>query len=151
MDPLTTKIPPHSLEAEQAVLGCILLEPAGLALATERLVPTDFYKEAHRRIFAVMQDVARAGRVPDQIVVADALRQADALEEIGGRAALAELVEEASTLTQLQSYISVVRDKAGLRELIRVGAELIGRAYENGNGPVELFAIAQSQLETVGR
>lgn len=148
---LTSKSAPHSLEAERAVLGCILLEQGGLALATERLASGDFYKDGHRRIFDAMCAVAGAGDVVDLLTVSEALKNADALDAIGGPAYLAQLCDEGTTLTQMQSYVAIVRDKAGLRELIRLGTDLVGRAYENGHGPAELFALAQIQLEAAAR
>jgi len=149
-DLLTSKIPPHSLEAERAALGALLLEQEAWPRGLEILCPTDFYKESHRKIFTAMARTVEASGAVDIVTLSEALHQADQLEEIGGPAALGQLVEEAAILPNLDQYAAIVREKAKLRDLIRIGTEIIGRAYENSHGPAELFALAQAQLEALG-
>ena len=91
---LTSKIPPHSLEAERAVLGAILLEPESLPKAVEILKPADFYKEGHRRIFATMLGLFERSEPVDLLTLSEELRRSGELDEVGGPAALASLVEE---------------------------------------------------------
>lgn len=150
-DLLTSKTPPQNLEAERAVLGALLLEPGAWPRILERLTAEHFYKEAHRTLFATMISVQQAGSPIDLVTVADALRQRAELDEIGGAPYLALLVSEAAILHNLDSYAALVRDKAALRELIRAGTELIGRAYDNGQ-PAEVLAAASAKaLDTIAR
>ncbi len=114
-DHLTSKVAPHNLEAERAVLGLLLIEPSALALARESLQPSDFYKDGHRRLFASMCAVADAGQGLDLITVGDALRREAALDEIGGPVYLAQLTDEATLLTELPSYCRIVAEKARAR------------------------------------
>jgi hypothetical protein len=149
-DLLTSKIPPHSLEAERAVLGALLREPGAWPQILELLGPFDFYKEGHRKIFAAMTHLHAAGRGVDLLTVDEALKQADELEEVGGPATLALLFEEAGILPRLPDYAAIVRAKAELRNVIRLSTELIGRAYEH-QAPLELLTHATSEFELLTR
>src|SRR5919201_3576711 len=96
---LPGKIPPHNLEAERAVLGAVLLEPAILPRAIELLTPDEFYKDAHRKIYAAMLRLFDRSEPADLLTVSEELRRAGQLEEVGGQAALATLMEEATVAT----------------------------------------------------
>jgi hypothetical protein len=150
-DLLTSKIPPHNLEAERAILGALLLErdawPRSLAL----LEPSEFYKEGHRKIFAAMVRTVTAGGALDLVTLSEALAASGELAEIGGPATLGQLVEEAAILPNLAQYAAIIRDKAQVRDLIRVSTETIGRAYDNGQPTVELLAQATAALEQLTR
>lgn len=150
-DLLTSKIPPHSLEAERAVLGALLLERDAWPGALELLEATEFYKEGHRKIFTAMAGVVAAGGQVDLVTLCEALKTAGELEEIGGPAALGGLVEEAAILPNLAQYAAIIRDKAQLRDLIRVSTDTIGRAYDNGQAPVEIISRTTAQLEQLAR
>ena len=129
-DLLTSRIPPHSLEAERAVLGAVLLERESLPKAIELLKASDFYKEGHRKIFDAMIGLFERNEPVDLLTVSEELRRRTELEEAGGPATLAGLVEEAATAAHLLSYGSIVREKALLRDLIRIATEIIGQSYE---------------------
>jgi DnaB-like helicase N terminal domain/AAA domain len=150
-DLLTSKIPPHSLDAERAVLGALLLDPESRPRVLDRLTPDDFYKQGHRKIFAAVLALAAAGAPSDLITVSEQLRRAGELEEVGGPAALGPLLEEAATLAHVDSYAAIVRDKASLRELIRLGTNVIGRAYDNGVPPAELVTAVTRELEEIAK
>lgn len=127
---LTSKIPPHSLEAERAVLGAILLEKDSLPKAVEILKPTDFYKEGHRKIFDSMIALFERSEPVDLLTLREELRRRGDLEEVGGEVALATMVEEAATAAHLLTYAGIVREKALLRDLIRIATEIVGLGYE---------------------
>ena len=129
-DLLTSKIPPHSLEAERALLGAILLERESLPKAVELLKPSDFYKEGHRKIFDTMIALFERNEPVDLLTLSEELRRLRLLEEVGGPSALAELVEEAATAAHLLAYGAIVREKALLRDLIRIATEIISESYE---------------------
>jgi replicative DNA helicase len=135
-DLLTSKIPPHSLEAERAVLGAILLERESLPRAIELLKPSDFYKEGHRKIFDTMLGLFERNEPVDLLTLSEELKRQNNLEAVGGPAALAALVEEAATSAHLVAYGSIVREKALLRDLIRVSTEVISQSYD-GSQEVE--------------
>jgi len=150
-DSLTSKIPPHSLEAERAVLGAILLERQNLPKAIGLLKPDDFYKEGHRKIFHATLSLFERNEPVDSLTVSEELRRRSEMDEIGGPAALAMLVEEAATAAHLLSYGRIVAEKALLRDLIRLGAGVIGRAFEDAWPPAEILAGMTRELEVLAR
>src|SRR5262249_61151504 len=104
--------PPHSLEAERAVLGPVLPERKGLRKAIELLKSTDFYKEGHRKIFQAMISLFERNEPVDLLTVSEELRRRSELDEIGGPATLAAIVDEAATAAHLLSYGGIVRHRA---------------------------------------
>ena len=143
---LAGKVPPQSLEAERAVLGAILLEPNLLPRAVELLIPEEFYKEAHRKIFAAMIQLFERGEAPDTIMVAETLRRDGVFEEVGGHTVLATLQEEGTVATQFAAYAAIVREKALLREMIRVAREIVEEGYEENDDVQSLLDRAEQML-----
>jgi replicative DNA helicase len=148
---LPGKVPPQSLEAERAVLGAILLEPTLLPRAIELLIPEEFYKEAHRKIFAVMISLFERGESPDVILVAELLRREGVFEEVGGHTLLATLQEEGTVATQFQAYAVVVREKALLREMIRVAREIVEEGYDEADDVQSLLDRAEQMLFSISQ
>jgi replicative DNA helicase len=143
---LPGKVPPQSLEAERAVLGAILLEPALLPRAIELLIPDEFYKEAHRKIFAAMIRLFERGEPADAITVTETLRREGVFEEVGGHTVLATLQEEGTVATQFTAYTAIVREKALLREMIRVAREIVEEGYEETDDVQALLDRAEQML-----
>ena len=146
---LTAKIAPHSLEAERAVLGIGLMDIVALTRIRERLAPQDFFKEAHRLLFQTMVNLSDAGRGVDLLTVKAALELGARLGEVGGIAALVQMVDESATLTRLPDYIGVVLDTAARRGAIQAATELIGQCYEDGRNPAGLLAASVAKFETL--
>jgi replicative DNA helicase len=143
---LPGKVPPQNLEAERAVLGAILLEPALLARAIELLIPEEFYKEAHRKVFAAMVRLFERGEPADVITVTESLRREGVFEEIGGHTFMATLQEEGTVATQFSAYTGIVREKALLREMIRVAREIVEEGYEETDDVQVLLDRAEQML-----
>jgi len=143
---LPGKIPPHNLEAERAVLGAILLEPQIIPRAIELLQAEEFYKDAHRKIYAAMVRLFDRSEPADALTVAEELRRAGELEEVGGQAALATLMEEATVATQFVAYAQIVRDKAQLRELIRVAREITEHGFDESEDVRALIDRAEQMV-----
>jgi replicative DNA helicase len=143
---LPGKVPPQSLEAERAVLGAILLEPSLLPRAIELLTPEEFYKEAHRKIFAAMIRLFERGEPADAITVTETLRREGVFEEVGGHTVLATLQEEGTVATQFTAYTGIVREKALLREMIRVAREIVEEGYEETDDVQSLLDRAEQML-----
>lgn len=110
--------PPADNEAEQAVLGSILVKPGGLDLIVDSLRPEDFYREAHSRIFQTMLDLYAKKEPVDLVTVTALLRERSQLEGVGGRVFLATLSEEVGFATNLEFYAHKVKEKARLRRLL---------------------------------
>ena len=158
MSPLEVpaRIPPHNLDAERAVLGAMLLEGReGLPRVVEILRPTDFYTEAHRAMFETMLRLFDRGEPIDLITLSEELRRSDQLEFVGGPAALALLVEQASIAAHLMSYAAIVRDMAVLRDLIQTSTQIITQAFDAkeevqtvvDDAERRIFSLAERRLE----
>ncbi len=156
MADLPSRIPPHNLDAERAVLGAVLLEGREtLPRVIEVLRPSDFYTEAHRSIYNTMLRLFDRGEPVDLITLSEELRRTDQLEFVGGPAALALLVEQASIAAHLHSYAQIVRDMAVLRELIQTSTQIITQAFDAkedvqtlvDDAERKIFGLAERRLE----
>lgn len=148
------KLPPQNLEAEQSVLGAILLDNAAMAKAMEIITEDDFYRTAHRKIYTAMLDLSEQGEVIDQITLTEHLKIKGELESVGGSAYLAELVQVVPTAANIKYHCRIIRDKALLRGLIGISTEVISRGYD-GTASVDdlldyaersVFSLAQGKL-----
>ena len=153
---IPTRIPPHNLDAERAVLGAILLEGREtLPRVIELLKPSDFYTEAHRMIYQAMLTLFDRGEPVDVLTLTEELRRSEQLQAVGGPAALALLVEQGSISAYLSSYASIVRDMAVLRELIQTSSQIIAQAFEAkedvqtlvDDAERKIFSLAERRLE----
>ncbi len=124
------KIPPQNLEAEQAVLGSILLKEKAFGNVLELLNPDDFYRDAHRIIFEAMVTLFEKNEPHDLLTVSNLLRDSNQLEKIGGAAYLANLTSIVPVTTNIASYAKIIRQKAILRKLIAVNTDIASRCYE---------------------
>ncbi|HYC01470.1 MAG TPA: replicative DNA helicase [Candidatus Limnocylindrales bacterium] len=125
-----TRVPPHSMEAEESVLGGLLIDQFALDKIADLVRAEDFYVERHARIFSAMIQLSESARPIDVITVSDRLKQSGELQRIGGAAFLVELAEKVVTAANVEHYARIIHDKAILRRLIRVSTEILGGAYE---------------------
>jgi replicative DNA helicase len=151
-----SRIPPHNLDAERAVLGAVLMEGReALPRIIEVLRPSDFYTEAHRVIFQTMLRLFDRGEPVDLITLAEELRRSGQLDFVGGPPTLARLAEEGSIAPHLSAYTAIVRDQAVLRELIQTSSQIIAQALEAKDDVQSLvdeaerriFGLAERRLE----
>ncbi len=127
---LNLKTPPHSLEAEQGLLGALMLDNARWDAVSELVQVKDFYRPEHRAIFATMGRQIERQQPIDVITLTEELEQRGELEQAGDVIYLTELVENASGIGHLEAYASIVRERALLRRLIEVANEMASDAYE---------------------
>jgi replicative DNA helicase len=132
------KLPPQNIEAEQSVLGGILIENEAINRVTEILVPDDFYRDAHRRIFNALMNLTERDEPADLITLTNELRKIDQLDSIGGASYLASLIDLVPTAANIEYYAKIVKEKAVLRKLIQTSTEIITQSYED-RGDVEGF------------
>ncbi|MCZ0754738.1 replicative DNA helicase [Anoxybacillus sp. J5B_2022] len=128
-DLFAERIPPQNIEAEQAVLGAIFLDSSALTLASEILIPEDFYRAAHQKIFHAMLKVADKGEPVDLVTVTAELADAKALEEVGGVSYLSELADSVPTAANVEYYARIVEEKSVLRRLIRTATSIAQDSY----------------------
>jgi replicative DNA helicase len=134
---LITKLPPHSLEAEMATLGAMMLEREAIARVVDILEPGDFYREIHRWIYDAICSLFNEGEPVDLITLGERLKERGQLEQVGGTAYLNALLEAAPTAAAASYYSKIVREKSSLRHLIQAAGEMSKRAYESGDTDVE--------------
>lgn len=142
---------PHSLDAERSVLGAILIENAALHDAAAVITSRDFFRDAHRRIFERMVELADRKAPIDLIAVKDALEREGELEEVGGPAYVASLVDGVPRSTNVEYYAKVVKDKATLRNLIFAANSILGDAYEASDDADEILNQAESAVMAVAQ
>jgi len=126
------KIPPQNLEAEQAVLGGILLKNSVLYNLVDLVGEDDFYSPAHRLIFQAILDLSAKNAPIDLVSLAEALRVAGKLDEVGGPTYLAELTASTVSAANALHHAGIVREKAVQRKLISTALDIITRCYEGG-------------------
>lgn len=144
------KVPPHSVEAEQSVLGGLLIG-GNFDLVADVLCDGDFYRPEHRTIFRHLARMADAGRAIDIITVSDAMQASGDLEVVGGLAYLAEMASSAPGFANLRHYAEAVKERSALRKLILVGQEIAGVGYDpGGRTSAELIDIAQTTVLALG-
>src|SRR4030042_185075 len=117
-DPSLYKVPPQNIEAEQSILGSILLENSVLNNALEILSKNDFYNEAHRKIFNVIVELSEKNEPVDLITLSNALKEKALLDSVGGTSYLASLVDHVPSAANAANYGRIVKEKAILRGLI---------------------------------
>ncbi|MGH7777114.1 MAG: replicative DNA helicase [Candidatus Dormibacterales bacterium] len=148
------RVPPHSLEAEQSVLGSFVVDPDAIARVLDFLRPEDFYRENHRHIYRAAENLFRDGEPIDAITVSVALEKMGLLEQIGGRSYLALLQQSVPTAANVEYYGRIVKERSYKRSLIGAGAQLAALGYDDGRGADEavneanalVFAIAADSV-----
>jgi len=141
------KMPPHSLEAEQSVLGGLILDNDAWEKISERIVAEDFYRNEHRLIFRALHYLAENSRPMDVVTLFEFLEQEGEADEIGGLAYIADLAKNTPSASNIGAYADIVRERAVLRSLIGVANEIADSAYEpKGRKPDELLDLAESKV-----
>ncbi|HEX9758045.1 MAG TPA: replicative DNA helicase [Nitrospiria bacterium] len=146
MDISVRKVPPQNLEAEESVLGSILLHNEALNKVLEIMTGDDFYKESHRKIFSAIVDLDEQNEPIDIITLTDFLRGKNELEEVGGAAFLTSLVNSVPTAANVKYYSKIVHERALLRNLINVATEIVTSGYETTGQVDELLDFAESRI-----
>lgn len=144
------RVPPQELEAEQAVLGAMLLDRAAIDAVRAVLLPADFYRREHRLIFEAAAALADAEEQVDVLTLASELERRGQLEGVGGRAYIVVLIDALPFASRAEAYARRVREAAVRRRLIHVGAEIAARAYSREEALPELLDSVQRLVLEVG-
>lgn len=131
------KVPPHSLEAEQSVLGGVMLDNGAWDQVSERLISDDFYRFEHRLIYNAMRQLAEESRAIDVVTLSEALELRDQLEKVGGLAYLAELARNTPSANNIRAYADIVRERATLRKLIQASSQIADGAFNPQGRPAD--------------
>ena len=140
------RVPPHSLEAEVSVLGAAMLSQHAASTVTEVLNAEDFYRSAHGVVFEAIQSLISDGTAVDTISVLEWIRDRHRVDEIGGPAAVTDLVAATPTSANAEYYANVVREKALLRRLIEAGTNVVRMGYEDTEDPLSTIGRAESEV-----
>ena len=141
-----TRIPPHSVEAEQSVLGSILLDKDAMISVSETLIPEDFYKEAHRVIYECMLKLYNNQSEIDLITLADELRDQGYLDDIGGIAYITSLSTIVPTTSNIKYYINIVKEKSISRQLISAANDIINLGYDSSTKVEDVLENAEKKI-----
>ncbi len=145
------KVPPHSNEAEMAVLGAMLIEKEVIDDITEILQARHFYSAVHGRIFEAILDLRQRNMPVDVVTLTEELKKAGRLEELGGQKYLADLMEKVSTAAHTQAYANIVKEKALLRDLIRVSTAIVEKSQEGAENVDKIIDFAEEQVLAVAQ
>ncbi|MCL2830244.1 MAG: replicative DNA helicase [Betaproteobacteria bacterium] len=149
------RVPPHSVEAEQSVLGGLMLDNSAWDKISDLVGENDFYRDDHRRIYRQIQRMLERGKPADVVTVAEALDAAGESEHTGGLAYLGELAANTPSASNIRRYGEIVRERAVLRQLVTVGDEIAGSALNPlgretkqllDEAEARVFAIAESGM-----
>jgi len=132
------KLPPQNIEAEQMVLGAVLIENSAIETVSDVLAPEDFYKDAHRRIYEVMLQMADRKEAVDLITLTDALRHGGQLDKVGGASYLSILVSLVPTAANVKYHANIIHTKSVLRQLIHASTDIITQSYGDAPEAVDI-------------
>jgi replicative DNA helicase len=141
------RLPPHSLEAKQSLLGGLMLDQRAWDHVADAVAAEDFYRADHRAIFAAIEALIERDQPPDAVTVSEQLKRTGQLEAAGGLAYIAQLVEETPSAANIRAYGRIVRERAMLRQLIEIGGDIAASAHDHeGRGVEELVDIAEQRV-----
>jgi replicative DNA helicase len=146
MDADYTRIPPHHAEAEQSILGSLLIDRNALAEVSGKLKPEDFYLEKHKEIYEAILGLYEDSDPVDIITISDALAKRGTLEKVGDVDYIAQLANSVPTTANVMHYVSIVKDKALLRSLIEASGKIIDMGYQGAMEATDILSAAEKSI-----
>ncbi|MCK4675127.1 MAG: replicative DNA helicase, partial [Gammaproteobacteria bacterium] len=141
------RVPPHSIEAEQAVIGGLLLDNRAWESIADKLVDEDFYRFDHRLLFSAIRELESRNEPFDAVTLSQCLEKNDRLEQAGGLLYLGRLAKDTPSAANILAYANIVREKSVLRQLITVGTDISGSGYvPEGRDSKELLDDAEKKV-----
>lgn len=148
---LPEKLPPQNTEAEQCLLGCLMLDKEAIVKVVDFIKPEDFYKSIHQDIYQVMFDIYERSEPIDILSVSSRLKEKGKLEEAGGSSYLTSLINSVPTATHVSNYAKIVRQKKILRDLISASEEIGLSAFDEAEEVDELLDKAEKTIFGIGQ
>ena len=133
---MVDRMPPQNIEAEQAVLGAMLISKEAIAEAAQILNPVDFYREAHRIVYEAMLDLSNKNQAVDNLTVIEQLNKTGLLEKVGGIAFVTALANTVPTAANVIFYAKIVKEKSLMRHLINTATAIATMGYEDSEEAV---------------
>jgi replicative DNA helicase len=140
------KLPPQNPEAEQTVLGSILIDKNAIYRVADLLVPQDFYSPAHEKIYDAILTLNGKGQPVDVMTITNFLKEKDLLKDVGGSTYLAELTNMVTTASHVTHYAEIVKKNKILRELIKASAEITEEVFDSGRDLDDLMDIVEKKI-----
>ncbi|MCF0147826.1 MULTISPECIES: replicative DNA helicase [unclassified Clostridium] len=137
---------PQSLEAEQSVIGAMIIDKSAIAKALEKLNEEDFYRDGHKVIFKAIREMFSKDMAVDLVTLLEYLKSTDMLDKAGGVTYISEVSSSVITTANLEAYISIVEDKSTLRKLIRSATSIIEESYNKQDRVEEVLDLAQKKI-----
>jgi len=145
-----TKLP-YSYESEASVLGAIIIDTNALVKIADKITVEDFYEERHQKIFSAISDLYEARKAIDVLTIANRLKAKNALDEVGGAVYITELTNFVPTAAHVESYATIVVEKAVRRRLISINKEIAALVMDESKELKDLIEIAESEMMKVGQ
>ena len=140
------RVPPQAIEAEQSVIGSILLEPSVYEDVTEILPSEEFYREDHKEIFAAIEELYKTDSTIDILTVSDVLKKRGTLEQVSGLEYLSEIASRVPTTANVKHYADIVHDKFMLRSMIRTSSAILDTCYSESEPVENIIQMAETQI-----
>eukprot|EP01043_Picozoa_sp_COSAG02_P059203 COSAG02_NODE_7503_length_2983_cov_1.001040_4_plen_201_part_00 len=148
---INEKIPPHSTDSEQSLIGSFFLSKDVFALLSAKVKPAHFYHPTHAIIFDAMLQLYRQNDPIDLVTVSDELKKKNKLDGIGGRSYLLELADAVPTASHAEKYADIVLQRYLLRQLIDMGSNIVGMAFDEGAEGAQVLDTAQGVVSDMSR
>ncbi len=143
--------PPSNVDAEKSILGGLMVQPEAFEIVSDILLPTDFYKVVHQKLYKVMADLHGRREPIDIVTVSNELNSRKELEQLGGTAVLAEIMNQGPSAVNIHQYSKIVKEKALSRELIRSCTDIVNKAYDQDYENMDAFVDeAESSIFRIG-
>ncbi len=146
MGEFVQRIPPNSIEAEQSVLGAMLLDKEAISVAAELLEEIDFYRQVHSELFQAIVSIYNDGEPVDLITLTDRLKSRNTIEAVGGITYLTKLMNIVPSIHNIEYYAKIVKEKSTLRKLIKSSNEIISKCYDNTQDTVSIVDVAEKSI-----
>lgn len=147
---MSLKVPPNNLEAEQSILGGLMLDPEAFDQVSDTLIIEDFYKPAHQKIFSAIKDLHSKSEPIDLVTVSNRLQSLGEMESSGGHEYLLTLLDRTISSANITSHAKIVKDKSLLRRLISTSTSIIESAYSQDTEVESLVDRAEAEILKVG-
>lgn len=148
---LPDKLPPQSIEAEQSLLGCLMIDKNAIVKVADFLVPKDFYRKPNQEIYQACRELFEKGEPIDFLSVSNRLKEKGVLEEIGGASYLTELINTVPTASHTFNYAKIVQRKRILRDLIDASHEIESLGYDEAQEPEALLDQAEKRIFSIAQ
>ena len=147
--PMIDRVPPQNIDAEQAVLGAMLIKKEAIAEVSQILRPEDFYRDAHKIVYEAMLTLFNKNEPADIVTVSDYLNNENLMEKVGGVTFITALANTVPTAANVTYHAKIVREKADLRNLINTATDIAGMAYESSDDVADVIDKSEKMIMEV--